>query len=289
MSETQPNNLSQNKTRSRKLPQRHFPAHDKSINSSTDSANYLYRYAVPLLADTFGADSRDLRGLVGIVGSTTRSAKVYEEGKPGYASHEVFAERSVETNERGKRVGLIALRLTICRYQPLDEAEIVAQWPIIKEVGAADELRTSAIAHHTMHTYTDDDIDLDDFLLNAEVMRGQLDTLIGTDEDDEKENLSTLMYRQEIGSFYEKSLQLVTGMRPSLTVSTGYETDTTKYPLEIGESFATALPGDTPAELALLSQLRRESSSTIDSEIVREFDESLALTGIIKRRRKKSR
>lgn len=260
---------------------------DLGIYQREDNNATILKYAVPVLAETVGANNASFRGLIGKVGSLSRSATVFEN-QTDRILYDVFIERSLDINNQGRKIGRVTLQIVISRYHALDESEVIAEWSLIEEVGAADDLLTDAAMLHVPSTSAADEVDLNDPLLNVEMAQGQAESLSELEEDDE-ETAVVVLFGTEINRYAEKKLRLTTGIKPSLTYYAGYETDEASYALKLDDGFSTKLIGDTPAELAVMAQLNKETFVMIDSEIMQEVVEALEVVGILKRsNRKKS-
>lgn len=260
---------------------------DIGIYSRNDNTAHILRYAVPVLAETLGAKDPSFRSMIGKVGSLTRTASKYIN-QTDKISYDVFIERSLDTTNSGKKIGRVTLQVIVTHLHMLDESELIAEWPLIEEVGAADDLLTDAVKQHVPGADTTDEIDFDDPVLHAEMMQGQTDYLSELGEDDDETMVAALL-GSEVDRYFEKKLRLTTGIRPSLSVHAGYQTDESSYEFKLGDGYSTDLLGDTPAELALMSQLNSESFASIDSEVMQEFVEALEVVGILTRKLKRRR
>lgn len=255
------------------------------IYQHADNNATILKYAVPALADTLGAKTASYRGLIGKVGSLSRSATVFRT-KADKTSYDVFIERSMDIGNRGRDIGRVTLQITMSHYHVLDEMELIAEWPLLEHTGAADGLLIDAAMQHAASASSSDEVDLDDPLLNAELGRGQADYLSELEESDD-ETMAAALLGTEVSRYVERRLRLTTGIRPSLTYCAGYETDEDSYALKLDDGFSMQLVGDTPAELAVMSQLNKETFVMIDSEIMQELTEALEVVGILKRSRKR--
>lgn len=267
------------RTASRTEPE-HMAIYQRADNNAT-----ILKYAVPVLADTLGAKNASYRGLIGKVGSLTRSATVFHS-TTDKISYDVFIERSLDTDNKGRNIGRVTLQITMSHYHVLDETELITEWPLIEHVGAADNLLVDATMQHASSAGFSDELDLDDPLLNAELAQGQVDYLSEL-EDGDGETMAVALLGTEVNRYAEKRLRLTTGMKPSLTYYAGYETDDDFYSLKLDDGFSTELVGNTPVELVVMSQLNKETFVLIDSEVMEELTEALEVVGILKRSRKR--
>lgn len=275
---------SPDKIKSKKKPTshaRHAESEAVGIYQHADNNATILKYAVPVLADTLGAKNASYRGLVGKVGSLSRSATVFDS-PTDKTSYDVFIERSLDTDNTGRDIGRVTLQITISHYHVLDEMELITEWPLLEHVGAADDLLIDATMQHAPSAGSSDELDLDDLLLNVELAQGQADYLSELEEDDD-ETMATALLGSEVNRYTEKRLRLTTGIKPSLTYYAGYETDDDFYSLKLNDGFSTELVGNTPAELTIMAQLNKETFVMIDSEIMQELTEALEVVGILKR------
>ncbi len=279
---------------------------DHGIYGSADSTDYLTHSIVPALADTLGAAQPTLRGMQGLFGTLSRDVTLHHKnGDRSY--YAVSIDRTSDTDRRGKKLAQIALEVIICDMHKLDDHELLTEWPLLEAVGAADSLIVDSVMLHTPGVDADE-YDLDDpefilklmgaqseFITEPEPGEGMLDD-IDYDEDDEEgdeddddgnESLGAMLYGSEVERYFQKTLRVVRGKRPTLTLKAGYDTDSDSFPISLGDAYRNTLIGDTPAEVAVLTQLNDESFRAIDSDLVREFEEALAIVGIIKRRKGK--
>lgn len=257
------------------------------IYGKGDSSAYILKYAVPVLAATLDAPNPTYRSMVGRVGSLNRSATRYTS-ESDRIEYEVFIDRSTEPDDRGKTIGRVTLQIVIRYYHQLDDSEIITEWPLLEETGAAADLVTAAAGHHVPSEYMEGEINLDDPALNAELMQAQLDAMSELDKDDE-ESLPSVLFTSEVERYLEKKLRLVTGFRPSLSISAGYQTDESSFNFEIQDGYRTSLLGNTLEELDIMTQLNKEAFVTVDAEVMKEFLEALEVVGVLARKGKTSK
>lgn len=263
------------------------PEELNGIYGKGDSSAYILKYAVPALADTLDAPNPTYRSMVGKVGSLRREATRFTS-ESDRIEYEVFIDRSTEPDDRGKTIGRVTLQIVLRYYHKLDDSEIITEWPLLEETGAATDLVTAAAGHHVPSEYMEDEINLDDPTLNAELMQAQFDAMAELDEDSE-ESLPSVLFTSEVERYLEKKLRLVTGFRPSLSISAGYQTDESSFNLEIQDGYRTSLLGNTLEELDIMTQLNKEAFVTVDAEVMKEFLEALEVVGVLARKGKTSK
>lgn len=280
MSELQPGKISSEKTPTRNRGQSAKDVEPSGIYRGADSSEYLRKYVVPVLAETFNAPRRDARGLIGKVGTVERSAEERLDSS-NRTKYEVYAERLIERDKRDKKVGIFVLQITITEFHTLDEFELITEWPVLEDLGAGDDLLVDAVSYHT-HVGGEQDADLDDPELQREMAAGQLDSLSELDEEDE-ETMAAVVYGQDVQRYYEKEIRLVSGRKPTLVIRAGYETDSATYKIDISDAFVQELTGQNPLEVALLSQLRQESFTVAEDSVMHGFEDALIAVGMMSR------
>lgn len=198
-------------------------------------------------------------------------------------TYDVFIERSLdEVGRTGRSIGRVTLQIVISHTHIMDELEVISEWPLIEATGAADSLLVDASMLHIQSAGVDDDVDLDDPDITREIMQSQSESLLTLEEDDE-ESMVQVAFGSDVERYYEKKLRLTTGIRPSLSIDAGYQTDDDSFDMDLGDEYGHTLLGDTPAELDVMSQLSKETFTTIDAETMQEFLEALEVVGILKR------
>ncbi len=286
-------------------------SHVTAESGQTDAADNLVTAVVPTLAETLGASTFNIYGLRGRFGSFHREVTI-EHANGDRTDYNVLAQRISDTNRRGGNLARIVLEVVICDTHPLNDQELIAEWPLLESLGAADDLMTDSFKMHATDDYTEE-FDYNDPEINARLMRAQAEFIsdpfddIATDdsieagsndledEDDDEDvededsedsdSLGSTLYGQEVQHYFQKTLRIVRGKQPTITVKTGFETDSGNYPVSLGDAYSTTLIGDTLAELDIFTQLTHEAFKSIDSQSVREFEAALAIVGIIKRKK----
>mgnify|MGYP000873746342 CR=1 FL=1 len=271
---------------------------DYGIYGSADSTDYLTRQIVPILAEALGASQPTMRGMRGLFGSIGREMTLHR-GNGDVAYYGVTIERTSDTDRWGNKLAEIALEVVISETHTLDDHELLTEWPLLESVGAGDGLVVDSLMLHAPEVDSEE-IDFDDPDLILKLMAAQSEFIKtpepgdGMFEDGEEDNdnddnddgsLGSMLYGTDVERYFQKTLRVARGKRPTLTLKAGYETASDTYPIELGDAYRTKWFGDTPAEVAVITQLNDESFRTIDSELVQEFEEALIIVGILKRRK----
>lgn len=275
-----------------------------------DETSRLINASIPTLAAALGANTHNIYGLRGRYGSIYRETKL-ELPNGDKAEYNVLFQRLEEPYGRRKKFARLVLEVVTCETHMLDDHELMAEWPLIESVGAAEDVLAGAFKMFAADDHKQD-YDAADPEAVALLMRSHADMIVGPDdeytaeelaemglyEDDEDtdeeeddddddspheetiDNFGKAMYGQPIYRYFEKTLRVERGAQPTLKLKAGYETDAGNFPLKLGDDAYPSLVGTTMPEFDLFSQLNRESFMTVDSELVREFENALAILGI---------